>query len=103
MEKHRADKAEKDMIQFSEFLSNIKEHFKQNQSQLELQFIEIAQKQKDMENFINQVKANMITIGSNTGSQLEELYNSVEINNKISDNKCINIIKWRDKNTAVSG
>lgn len=103
MEKQRSDKIEKDLYHFSEWLAGIKDQFKQDHLLLEHQFLEIEQKHKDVENHINEVKANLHTFGSNTGNDIEELYTNIESSNNAYAPKCINIIHWRDKSTAKSG
>ncbi len=101
-ERSRAEKVEKDMSQFSEWIYNLKEKFQTNQQQLEAQFNKIEDKHRAMQSDINGLRSNLESFSVGTGTELDNLCATVDCSNQMPENKCVKIDQWREKTGTIA-
>lgn len=73
LERLRADKAEKELSQFGECVSGLKDRFHKNQKQLEARFIEIEEMQKVIHTDINGLRTNLDNFCVDIGTEIDNL------------------------------
>ena len=78
LERLRAEKAEQDMSQFRELMSGLKDKFHKDQIQLDVQFNEMEEKQKAMQDDINGLRENLEDFCKATGTEIDDLFATLE-------------------------
>jgi chromosome segregation ATPase len=82
LERLRAEEGERNMSQFRDWISGLKEKFHKDKIQLDIHFTEMDEKQKAMQSDINSLRENLENFCETTGSEIDNLFTTINISVK---------------------